>query len=73
MFDFNHLHPQVVSTLRESESQLRIERDTEIDNLSKQVDSMRKRQEQGQNEQIGYLEEENTKLVKVRKRSNNGN
>jgi hypothetical protein len=73
MFDFNQLHPQVVSTLRESESQLRIERDTEIDNLSKQVDSMRKRQEQGQNEQIGYLEEENTKLVKVRKRSNNGN
>lgn len=56
---------EVVSTLKEAEEQLRIERDTEIDNLHKQVDSLRKRQEQGQNEQLAHLEEENKKLVKV--------
>ncbi len=56
---------QVVSTMKEAESRLRIEKDTEIDNLSKQVNGLRKRQEQGQNEQIDYLEKENTRLVKV--------
>ncbi len=55
----------VASALKESEQQLRIERDTEIDNLQKQVDSMRKRQQQSQNEQLQVLEEENKKLVKV--------
>ena len=58
----------VVATMREEESQLRIEKDTEVDNLTKQVDSMRQRQEQGHNEQIADLDKENTRLVKVRKR-----
>ena len=57
---------EVVSTLKESEEQIRIEKDTEIDNLTKQLNSMRKRQEQNQNEQVCHLEEENRKLVKER-------
>jgi len=56
----------VVATMREEESQLRIEKDTEVDNLTKQVDSMRQRQEQGHNEQIADLDKENTRLVKER-------
>ena len=55
----------VVATMREEESQLRIERDTEVDNLTKQVCSMRQRQEQGHNEQIANLDQENTRLVKA--------
>ena len=58
----------VLATMREEESRLRIEKDTEIDNLTKQIDSMRQRQEQGQNEQITNLDQENTRLVKVRRR-----
>ena len=57
----------VVATMREEESRLRIERDTEVDNLTKQVNSMRQRQEQGHNEQIANLDKENTRLVKVGK------
>ena len=58
----------VVATMREEESQLRIERDTEVDNLTKQVDSMRQRQELGHNEQIDNLDKENGRLVKVSKK-----
>jgi len=57
---------EVVSTMKETEDQTRIEKDTIISNLTKQVDSLRKRQEQNQNEQINSLEEENRKLVKER-------
>ena len=56
---------EVVSTLKESGEQTRIEKETEIENLAKQVDSLRRRQEQNQNEQQRLLEEENRKLVKV--------
>jgi len=52
--------------MKETEDQTRIEKDTIISNLTKQVDSLRKRQEQNQNEQINSLEEENRKLVKER-------
>lgn len=57
---------EIVSTMKETEDQLRIEKDTIISNLNKQVDSLRKRQEQSQNEQLNSLEEENKKLVKER-------
>lgn len=57
---------EVVSTMKETEEQMRIEKDTIISNLTKQVDSLRRRQEQNQNEQINSLEEENKKLVKER-------
>jgi chromosome segregation ATPase len=46
--------------------QVRIEKDTVISSLTKQVDSLRRRQEQTTNEQLSYLEEENKKLVKER-------
>ncbi len=52
--------------MKETEEQMRIEKDTIISNLTKQVDSLRRRQEQNQNEQINSLEEENKKLVKER-------
>ena len=58
---------EVAAALKESGEQLRIEKETEIENLVKQVDSLRRRQEQNQNEQQRLLEEENRKLVKVRK------
>ena len=57
---------EVVSTMKEAEEQVRIEKDTVISNLTKQVDSLRRRQEKSQNEQINCLEEENKKLVKER-------
>ena len=57
---------EIVDTMKETIEQTRIEKDTIISNLSKQVDSLRKRQEKTQNEQLNYLEEENKKLVKER-------
>lgn len=55
----------VVAALKEAEEQLSIEKNTEIDNLQTQVDSMRKRQESSQNEQLAQIQEENLKLIKV--------
>lgn len=56
----------VVAALKEAEEQLSIEKNTEIDNLQTQVDSMRKRQESSQNEQLAQIQEENLKLIKER-------
>lgn len=58
---------EVISAMREAEDQSRIERETEVDNMTKQIDSLRKRQEKSQNGQMAHLEEENRKLVKVRR------
>ena len=56
---------QVVDTLKQSEQQIRIEKDMVIENLNKEIESLRKRQEQTMNEQVNFLEDENKKLVKV--------
>ena len=61
----NQRSDEIVQTVRESEQQLRVEKETEIENLKKEVSSLRMRQQITQNEQLAYLEEENTKLVKV--------
>ena len=48
----------VVETLKQSEEQVRIEKDMIIENLNKEIESLRKRQEQTMNEQLkfwGYL------------------
>ena len=54
---------QVVNTLKEADRKNQIEKDTIIENLHKQIDSLRKRQEQSANEQLRILEDENIKLV----------
>ena len=56
---------QIVDTLKQSEQQIRIEKDMVIENLNKEIESLRKRQEQTMNEQVNFLEDENKKLVKV--------
>ncbi|XP_059095121.1 girdin-like isoform X2 [Tigriopus californicus] len=56
----------VVAALKEVEEQLSIEKNTEIDNLQTQVDSLRKRQESSQNEQLAQIQEENLNLIKER-------
>ena len=56
---------QVVEMLKQNESQLRVEKDMVIENLNKEIGSLRKRQQQTANEQLKFLEEENKKLVKV--------
>jgi hypothetical protein len=60
---------EVAATLREAEEQVRIAKDSEIDGLVREVDSLRHRQQQSHNEQLNYLEEENRKLVKVANKS----
>lgn len=55
---------QKIAALKEADEQYKIEKETIIDNLNKQVDSMRKRQERSNNEQISNLEDENKKMVK---------
>jgi hypothetical protein len=55
---------QVVEMLKQNESQLRVEKDMVIENLNKEIGSLRKRQQQTANEQLKFLEEENKKLVK---------
>ncbi len=50
---------EVEAALRASEEQLRVEKETEVENLEKHLDSLRKRQEQTQNQQLKQLEEEN--------------
>ena len=54
---------QVVTTLKEADQKTRIEKETIIENLTKQIDSLRKRGEQSSNEQTKMLEAENKKLV----------
>ena len=56
---------QIVDTLKQSEQQIRIEKDMVIENLNTEIESLRKRQEQTMNEQVNFLEDENKKLVKV--------
>ena len=56
---------QVVDMLKQNEEQVRVEKDMVIENLNKEIESLRKRQEQTMNEQLKFLEEENKKLVKV--------
>ena len=56
---------QIVDALKQNEQQVRIEKDMVIENLNKEIESLRKRQEQTMNEQLKFLEEENKKLVKV--------
>ena len=56
---------QIVETLKQNEVQTRVEKDMIIENLNKEIESLRKRQEQTLNEQLRFLEEENKKLVKV--------
>ena len=56
---------QIVETLKQNEVQTRVEKDMIIENLNKEIESLRKRQEQTMNEQLRFLEEENKKLVKV--------
>jgi len=56
---------QIVETLKQNEAQTRVEKDMIIENLNKEIESLRKRQEQTLNEQLRFLEEENKKLVKV--------
>merc|ERR1712141_778759 len=55
---------QIVKTLKQNEVQTRVEKDMIIENLNKEIESLRKRQEQTLNEQLRFLEEENKKLVK---------
>ena len=55
---------QKIAALKEAESQYRIEKETIIENLNKQVDNMNKRQVRSNNEQIINLEEDNKKMVK---------
>lgn len=55
---------QIVETLKQNEVQTRVEKDMIIENLNKEIESLRKRQEQTLNEQLRFLEEENKKLVK---------
>ena len=57
-------YEQKISALKEAEVEFRIEKETEIENLNKQVDSMKKRQERSNNEQMANLEDENKKMVK---------
>ncbi|XP_071747286.1 uncharacterized protein [Lepeophtheirus salmonis] len=57
-------HKGVIGGLKESEEQIRIEKDTEVESLKSQISCLRKRQEQSQNEQINLLTEENQKLTK---------
>ena len=57
-------YEQKISALKEAEFNYRIEKETEIENLNKQVDSMKKRQERSNNEQMANLEDENKKMVK---------
>eukprot|EP00095_Tigriopus_kingsejongensis_P007000 maker-scaffold430_size173499-snap-gene-0.51 protein:Tk07000 transcript:maker-scaffold430_size173499-snap-gene-0.51-mRNA-1 annotation:"PREDICTED: girdin-like" len=56
----------VVSTLESGKDILCIEKDTQIENLCVQVDSLRKRQEASQNEQSRFLGDENRKLIQER-------
>ena len=55
---------QKIAALKEATDEYRIEKETEIENLNRQVDSMKKRQEKSNNEQIANLESENKKMVK---------
>lgn len=55
---------QVVSTLKEADEHSRIEKDAIIENLNKQLDSMRKRQEKNTTQQVEHLVNENGRLVK---------
>ena len=54
---------KVVTTLKEADKKTQIEKDTIIDSLNKQIDSLRRRGEQSANEQLKILEQENKKLV----------
>ena len=49
--------------MKEADKKTQIEKDTIIESLNKQIDSLRRRQEQSANEQLKILEEENKKLV----------
>ena len=49
--------------MKEADQKTRIEKETIIENLTKQIDSLRKRGEQSSNEQTKMLEAENKKLV----------
>merc|ERR1712223_1417308 len=55
---------QKIAALKEADEQYKIEKETIIENLNKQVDSMKKRQVRTNNEQIMNLEDDNRKMVK---------
>ena len=55
---------QKISALKEADEQYKIEKETIIENLNKQVDSMKKRQVRTNNEQIMNLEDDNRKMVR---------
>jgi len=55
---------QKISALKEADEQYKIEKETIIENLNKQVDSMKKRQVRTNNEQIMTLDDDNKKMVK---------
>ena len=55
---------QKIAALKEADEQYKIEKETIIENLNKQVDSMKKRQVRTNNEQIMNLEDDNRKMVR---------
>ena len=57
---------QIQLTMRDNEEQSNIEHETEVEELQKRIESLRKRQEHGQNDQVRFLEEENKKMAKVK-------
>ena len=56
---------QKISALKEADEQYKIEKETIIENLNKQVDSMKKRQVRTNNEQIMTLDDDNKKMVRI--------
>ena len=65
---------QMSEALKEAHERLNLEKEAEVVQRTKQMDNIRKRQTQTQNEQLSSLEEENKKLTKVSNKGNeNGN